>query len=363
MSDNKKNTIIFFGAIIVFIAINYIFCSRFKINDSNLYLYMSSYKDGFCSAGLIGTIFQFICNISGADVASYEVIYRFCKFSLVLYFIIYMAFIISAYCRGRNAGKEIRIMTVVLVCLTSSMFCTSNTLGSADMYMAMVLIFSLILLMNNITPLIVGILTIIGVLIHPAYLIKCLPVIIVYMIYKALTKDKKYMYYTIAITASAIAIVIIGEITGGKVEGLLHIPDWDNVASNVVSLIIYILLMTPYILIMHLLHKDILRTADNARKKVYNIIRWGALPVAIGFILKSDYGNMVYFTLIYYLAITVMMLVSEDKYYIESFNKILDGLKRRIPAAEVLLIYPVLMIPITNRGILSICDNITDLII
>ena len=366
MSADKKKTILFFGAVIVFLAVQYIFSARYKINAGNMYLYDNNYFDGFCSAGFIGTIIRILGGWFDVDLLNYEGIYAFSKVSLIIYFIFFLIFIISVYVKAKQENKsDTALLVVIMLSLAGSMFCTTSTLGSADMYMATVLFATLSIIVIHDMPAVTIILSIIGMSIHPTYIIKCVPIITVYYAYKAIKKNERSRkYYAAAITLTCAVIFVISEIVGfGDEYSTLITPEWSHVGTNYINLIIYIFLMLPYIIMGYYFFRNVRKNVDTKGSRTTKLFTLGIIPILAGFILKSTYGMSVYFVIVYYLSFMLLTVYEDDGVYISATRTVRDSVKRKLPAAEILVIYPVLLYPMTAKAVSVLCDNIADLFV
>ncbi len=364
LSSRSSKTIIFFIAVIVFVAVQYIFSARYKINDSNMYLYSNNYFEGFCSAGLIGTLIRIVGTVFNVDLLNYEGIYAFGKVSLVIYFIAMFVFLIALYVKTSTENKnKTELMIIIMLSLTGSMFCTTSTLGSADMYMAIILFIMLSVIVIHDLPILTIILSIVGTLIHPNFIIICAPIISVYYYYKWKIKAKpKYKYYLFAMLIIDAIVFIVSEATSfGDEYSTLLTPEWSHIDSNYINLIIYIVLMMPWFWIGYKCIRGMIAGASNRR--TYQVIAFGIAPILLGFIFTSTYGYMVYFICLYYLITFMLMIYENDKLCIGAVDNTVKAVKSKLPMAELTVVYPVLLYPLTSKAISPLIDNIVDLFV
>lgn len=362
--NNRKEKIMLYGSMAFLLVIIYFRSTSFRISEGSLIAYINSYHDGFRSGGLIGTVWQGICKAFSLEYTSYDYIYTFSKGMLVLYYILLLIVLITAISRSNeNNKKSTIIMAFATILFAGSMFANGSTLGRYDMYMAMVLLVSMILLLLDKGRYFIVILSAIGVLIHPSYLIKCLPIVVLLLVHRGLKRDK---IIAICSTIVSVALYVLSEISAfmyssdEATSSLL--PEWSSYYKCYINLAVYIILMMPYTVIGIKLFRRIRKQAAERRLQ-YKLLQWGVVLIAIEFILKIDYGIYVYYVMMYYFLLMLYMLSTDDRYYTDSINSMIASIKNKIPVSVVLLIYPVLFIPITKTNISSVCSFITELFI
>lgn len=363
-NNNRKNKIMLYGSMALLMVIIYFRSTSFRISQGSLVTYINAYNDGFRSGGLIGTLWQGICKVLSLDYTSYDFIYTFSKAMLVLYYILLLVILIIAISRSNeNNKKSTIIMAFATILFAGSMFANGSTLGGYDMYMAIVLFVSMLFLLLDKGKYFIVLLSAIGVLIHPTYLIKCLPIVVVLLVYSGFKRDK---IVAICSTAISIALYVVSEVSAfiySSDEATSSLmPEWSSYYKCYINLAIFIILMMPYTVIGIKLFRRISNQAAEHKLK-YKYLQWGVVLIAIEFILKIDYGIYVYYVMMYYFLLMLYMLSKDDSNYTSSINGMVASIKSKIPVPVVLLVYPVLFIPITKTNISSVCSFITELFI
>ena len=365
ITNNRKSKALLYGFMAFLLIIIYFRSTSFRISDESFVVYNNSYYDGFVSAGLIGTLWQGFCNIFSIDYMSYIDIYRTGKIMLIVYYILFLLVLCIAINRSDSAyRKNTVLIAFATIVLSGSMFANGSTLGYFDMYMAIVLMLSMIVLLLDRGWFLLPILSLIGILIHPSYLIKCMPVIIALLIYNRGKRDR--IIAVISVTTSAV-LYIISEayvmLFSGEEATSSLVPSWSGYIKCYIDLVLYIIFMIPFIIIGIRLYRRIRKDAGSKDKKIYSLLNFLIMGIIIEFVVKTDYGFLIYYVWIYYLLIMMYQNSRGDKCFTKEFEYTVNVIKDTLPVPVILLAYPVIFIPITRTNISSVCSFIAELFV
>ena len=389
--SNKKEIITLYGILSFMLFCMYARFAAFQLADNNLGVLFLSYKNGFVSAGLLGTAWRVLNQITSVELMTYESVYYAAKWMMILYDVLVVILLTLIYRKSyRNKRQALYLITLSLI-VFGGMFCSSVTMGSYDMYEVMVLLLILILLFSQRVQGAIVALVLLGMLIHPSFLFKCFPLVAVMLFYQyKKTGKKSYQSYLILSAAVAVVVFVASEISVWGVQTqqeealafgqLLSanpqnydaalagrtlrecsaiLPEWGYRGNNYINLVIFLLMFSPYWMLGQSFCEHFYRqkmTEDQA--KVYRLMQWGTLAIIPQLLLKITYGYFVAEVMIYYLILLMFYIAQEDELVLTQMARSGEQLKNRMPVAYVLLLYPLLFMPFTDVSILSGFDFI-----
>ena len=134
------------------------------------------------------------------------------------------------------------------------------------------------------------------------------------------------------------------------VEASSLIPEWNYKDDNYLSLVLFLLAFSPYLLIGRDYFKRLYLKNPNNRR-VYRLMQLGALMILPEFILKVKYGFLIYFVIMYYVLLLMFLYQDNDELIITNSKEEINMLKEKIMIPEVLVIYPLLFMPFLSFSI------------
>ena len=377
------------------------------ISEYNTTLFAMSYKYGFISRGMLGTIWLGLDEILPINLMTYDSVYGFaCISTVVMYIIIFVMYFVLLRNSREKYLRNIRYLIAFFSIFTFSMFLTDEVFGRLDLWLYMLTFLMVILVLKDrgvwLVPILVGV----CMCIHQGYVLTCANIIVVLMAYVALvsTGNKRKRYFIIlGVTVLIMAVsfiyfeffshgagkeivdevithakalspdgksynesIINHEILGLDVyesEMEMHKLNWQEVP-------VFVVLFIPYIIIAGRFMRNLLRNdnakaskeADNTRvihrfladirgdKPALEMARWlmvlGGLAVVPQMLMKVDFGRYVYMTFSYYIVMTMCMLTLGDDKVFEAVEAGKAAVKRRTPFPMVVLIYPMFFMPL-----------------
>ena len=374
--DDKKKILIILLSLVVVFSLIYLRFASYKISEDCIRTIEMSYKDGFISAGLIGTIYRMINMVVPVDMFDYEMVYFAAKCMLVLYYVLAGIFVMLLFVKKKSLFKNNIALVVLFIVYIAGMFGVADTLGSYDMYEMMVLLFIAILLTSRKVEWLIIPSALIGVLIHPSFLFKCMGIVVAVMIYRwKVKKENKYKPFLIILVAVVLIAYIASEISlainvfenrqllanKAVVCASSLIPEWNYRGRNYINLIIFLLAYSPYLLIGRDFFKRMYAKGIES-KKVYRFMQLGALIILPEFILKVQYGFLIYFVIMYYVLLLLILNVEEDTYIFSTSKEEKKLLKDKLLFPEVLVLYPLLLMPFMSLSIMRGFDVIAGIL-
>lgn len=359
-----------------------------EVNKINATMMAFSYKYGFISRGFIGSIYQGLNYILPVDMINYEAIMSFTQIITAVYFLI--LFVFFMYCLKKcttNISEELKYIILFFTIWAIPMFVTEYNFGRLDVYCVMLSLFAAILLVAEKAEWLVVPFSALGVMIHQGNVFMYLNIILVLLIYKALSTEgvKRKKYFILFLASFLIASVLFlyfeffSHMNGDNIyeevvhiasslryDGTYHVDVVDKeilgidlsdretnfMKGNSVQLPIFCLIMSPYIVLGVVLFRNIIRAAETKIDKVkYLLVSVGAATIIPDFLLKCDYGRWVFAVICYYAVVIIALLALRDEIIEHELKKLMNSIKEKFPGAILLLGYPLIFQPLQDVAI------------
>lgn len=370
--DDKKKILIILVSLVAAFSLIYLRFASYKISEDCIRTIELSYKNGFISAGLIGTLYRVLNMIVPVELFDYEMMYFASKCMLVLYYILAGLFVMVLFVKKKSLFKNNVSLVLLFVVFIGGMFGVADTLGSYDMYEMIVLLFIAILLASKKGEWLIVPSAIIGILVHPSFLFKCMGIVVSVIIYRwKVKKENKYKTLLVITLVSVLIAYIASELSlaiyifedrqllanRAIVSASSLIPEWNYRGNNYINFFIFLLAFSPYLLIGRDFFKR-MYTNKIALKRVYRLMQLGGLIMLPEFVLKVQYGFLIYFVIMYYVLLLLMLNIEEDTYIISTSKEEKRLLKDKLFLPEVLVLYPLLLMPFLSISIMRGFDVI-----
>ena len=351
---------------------------QYVIRSYNSTMLALSYKYGFTSRALLGTIYHLVNRILPIDMIDYTMAMRFAQVVTALFFLFLLAFAYMCLksCEEKYL-KPCEYLILFFMLFAVSMFSGGYNFFRVDLFMVAVSMICALLIACGKAEWLVVPLSAVGVMFHQGYVFMFLNVALVLLAYKFLSTDKKVKYgvlFFLAFTISSALFLwfelfsrsdgalyydtIVDEAKQFSENGyhmtlLMHeVLGIDLGAAeeslrkiNIVQFPIFTLLFSPYIMIAA---KFFYRLIKNAETKVekwkYVIVLIGAGTMLPDFILKLDYGRWMFAVMTYYSVVILALCMMKDKNVGEEAAYSFQCVSSR-PWMFLLLLIPILFIP------------------
>ena len=389
----KNNRIRF---IILMIAISFVLF--FRTYDGLVISYNSSlmalsYKYGFISRGLFGSIYLLLDSILPFDLMTYSNL----KLFFLLFTICFFAFFIYFANKCLKKGPKIQQLIILfyLVFLVTFFSCSHN-FGRVDICMCSIAMLSALLIIEEKCVWLCIPLSAIAVMFHQGYVFMYFNVTLALLLYRTMTyaknaknddKDnKKFRKYLIILVLSFVVgsifflyfelfshsngqahydevvekALLLGHEDEGYHEGLIQheILGIDPADSEIefrlknrVEFPVFLLFFSQYILILVFLFK---RLISNSKEKIdrykYMLLAAGSLTILPNMLLKCDYARWVFAIMTYYVLIIIALLVMGDEGAERELTVIGKDLKSK-PYIAILFVLPILFTPFWDVNI------------
>lgn len=352
-----------------------------KMNAQNTTVFAFSYKYGFISRGLMGSVWQLLDKLLPFDLMNFNSIQLFSGIATIIFFVVLFMFYNTClklcdekYCR------RVEYLICFLSVFIFPMFVTVECFGRLDVYlMILTLICCILLVKDKWEWLIVPVVTI-CVIMHHGYVFMYFNIILVLLFYKILMheKNRKKYIFIFVVTFFIASILFL------YFEFFSH-PEGEGIFDEIVSLsmalsmdgasysesMVYheILGLDVYELeeLCHTMNRNespffamffciypiigiyflynLFKGKSIKEKWAYFAVAVGSLTILPQVILKVDYGRYVFATFFYYITIVICLIVMKDKNVYEQLENTIEVVKNKIPATKLLIVYPMIFMP------------------
>ena len=384
----KKKKALLLGLLAIIEALLFLRDYGGYVNSYNSSIFALSYKYGFISRGLSGTIFRIVNKVLPFDIMNYNGVLRYSQAVTVIFMMLVWLFCFYLiYKSNEDNYRHIQIVSILLVVFSITFFSNSFNFGRVDIYLvATAIVCVLILLWRKMEWLIVP-LSCFAVMFHQAYVFMFFNVTLVILIYRFIESDKKgkikysILFILSFIGASALflylnffahtsdisiynnvvedAVVLSKEDEGYHMALLQHevlgidptTSEWEHHLKNFVEFPIFAIIMLPYIiLVIRIFVNTIRETTENKDKFKYIILALGVLTIVPNLILKVDYGRWMFSIIIYYILIFAFLIAIKDKQVIPVLNREIDKIKAK-PFVFIFYVLPLMVTPMWDVNI------------
>ena len=360
-----------------------------------------SYKYGFISRGLAGTIYQWIDSILPVNMIDYAMVLRFTLIVTLAFYVLFFAFCYQ--CMKRCQEEYLcRFLYMILfyAVFVVSMFAYKRNFGRLDLYlMALTVIGTMCLIAKKAEWLIVP-LSMISVMYHQGYVFMFYNILLALLAYRLLSeKEKKArIYYGVILLVSLIGcsalflwfeffshtdgVRYVDEIIANakamtkpfngmtyhdtlidhEILGIdLSDVEYPYRVMNWIEIPFFIAIISPYIVLAVKLFRRILARAQGKTER----LKYGFLAIAAGtllplFLMKCDYARWVFALISYYCMIFLALVAMGDRIVAEELTGIFTEIKEKYPFAILLLLLPALLTPFWDVHINGLLRGISN---
>ena len=371
----------------------------------NLIIWTFDYSYGFIPRGLLGTLMQGFCALTGLQLSpdlwrATNLIGTLLFTAAILGFIFYTVKKITAS-QSAATSRNIKLITLLFL-IGAGLSSYYELFGSPDIYLILLTIPVLCLILSEKHKLLqfisILILPVICMLIHSGYVFLFFNIILALLLYKSfITRTNRVnRYYLTALIASFTACSILfiyfqffaqvnPDITLEYVlekASVLTVVESDTfikyllellfgssgllgtfygISSQWTTLLINLVIYSPFIWLAYKLWKGMVKNATGLKQKtVYILISLGFLTTVPLFIMHVDYGRWCYAVFFYEIALMLCLTVAGDKPFITSLNDVFRFLLNKPVLAVFLVLYVLLLgqFSIGNINLLEGCLNL-----
>lgn len=347
----------------------------------NTTLFALSYRYGFISRGFLGTMWELLDGLLPISLMSYRAVYVFHIGVSIVYELVVLLFFATCYRTCREHQKPMmRYLICFLAVFAYPMFLSEEMFGRLDVYLYILVLIGVICILREKCEWLVLPIGLVCILIHQGFVFINANIILVLLLYKAITNEAKRKKYVMLFFAFFLLIsaffcyfeffshangtdiadeivtnakllsedgesynetIVRHEILGEDVfldEMKYHIYNYKDFP-------IFLILFAPYLAMgLHFFVK-LIRNNEKWNRLNYLMILLGAVAILPQMILKVDYGRYMFSTLFYYILVVMVIFAMGDVRVALQLENTKQAIKRRTTVPMVLLVYPVFLTP------------------
>lgn len=363
-----------------------------KINTTMLAF---SYKYGFVSRGLVGSIFQTVCRLPSSGLDSYRSAVTFFTISAVIYEAVLLLClgVCLKHC-NREAAKWERLLILEVLFFAVPMFASQYNLGRLDMYCVLLTCFAVMLLVCRRAEWLVIPLSALACCVHQGYVFMFFNVVLVLLFWRAMQetgRDRRRYLVILILSLIVVAALFLwfelfshhypegvyAQITKEAARlgprGKIHKDVIDHEILGIdlstremkwkyqdwVQAPWFVLLVLPYLILLIRFFRILIRSASgNAQKFSCIALAAGAATMLPELLLKVDYGRWAFAIIFYYgITLTAVLAMGEET-VLFAMRRATAGVRRDRALCVILLAYPLVLQPLLDVNICYITWNI-----
>lgn len=350
-----------------------------------------SYKYGFISRGLIGSIYQGLDKILPVNMMNYQACVGYTLVITLLFYATVLGFFVLCLKKARAEYVDaMRYIMLFFTIFTVPMFASHYNFGRLDIYCVFLSILGVVLLIRGKAEWLLIPISALGVMVHQGYVFMFFNIILVLLMYKILSTEGRERQKYIAVFGLSLVVAavlffwfelfshangngIYEEIVANAKKlcknGKIHqdVVDKEILGidltgrevefhrMNAVQFPIFVLLMLPYILLLVRFFKGLVAQAAEKKDKIkYIFAAIGAGTILPDLLLKVDFGRWMYAIIAYYCVVLLALFAMGDEAVGKQFCLQIDRVKKHGFAAAVMLLYPLVLQPLWDVAICSV---------
>jgi len=373
-----------FVLLIFFTCALYAHYRTFDIAPINSTTFAFSYKYGFISRGLIGSVFSLISSII-PDLYSPGGVIKFSLWSAVLTYAVCLTFIGISMKKTESSLRSYEVpLSIFMLWFLVPTYISVCNLGRLDLYCLLFSLIAAILIIEKKFLFLCIPLSALGVMAHQGCVFMYSNIILILLFFLAMQEDGKKRRNLIILDASCFVIVSVlflwfelfshgngnlyydsiikdaislnygGNIHEGVVKKeILGISLADTELQHrpvlLKQLLVFVVMMTPYIFLLARYFTHMIKTASSIPGKLAQIsLAAGPLTLIPEIILKIDYGRWVICFIVYY----VVVIIAASTINPDNAKALKEKLipKNKI-ALFILMIYPAVFQPVLDTNV------------
>lgn len=379
----KKNVLKFLVCLASFAVLCWIRYFDHTINPQDTTAFAFTYRYGFISRGLMGTLLEMASSVTGKDLVNYETVYLWSAAATFLFFLCLFGFFYTVLMRVKEEQLgRVQLLVIMVSVFSFPMFVTEENFGRLDVYLTILMLLCVILLLREKAEWLVIPLCVLGVLIHQGFVFMNVNLILVLLFYKwQRNEGKRRRYYLVLLGLTFFSVSILflyfeffSHVNGMQIydevvrnakhlaadgktystalvnheilgEGVF-MDEWFFHKINYAELPQFLIFFAPYLFLAVWCGKQLWKQAKSAADKwICAAVLLGAWTVLPEFVLKVDYGRYMYELVFYYLSIALCLCALGDRHVLLLMETVGEGIKKRMVPAVLLIVYPMILMP------------------
>lgn len=368
-----------------------------RMESYNTTILAFTYEYGFISRGFLGTAYLILDKLLPWNLMCYDMVLNITVIATSVFICLFYWFcwLCMKHCEEKYLSN-LQYCLLFLNISMVSMFYSKRNLGRPDMYMLFITLICVVLLLYEKAEWLVIPGAAICVMMHQGYVFMFFNILLVLLCCRILeTTGKKRRYYLVILILSfsissglflyfeffshgngvGILDSIVETATKLSRGGVYHETliaheilgvdlfetEWPQHISNFIELPLYLLFMSPYLVLGVRYMKRVMGAAKSRiRKYQYLLLMTGGITLLPNFILKIDYGRWLFALLIYFAIVLFVLIARGDEVLMEQLHILMSEVKGKYSWAMFLLLYPALFNPFYDVHICQLLRNITN---
>lgn len=374
----KKSPSLQIISLFILVAILFTRSMSIDIDPINSATFAFSYKYGFLSRGMMGTIFEFFCHLfPNMDNPNGLIIFIYILTTAIYILILFLI----QYCYKkvpRDKSIYLTYITYFLIMVLISTYVSSTNLGRLDVFCLMFSIISCFFIVRGKNIWICIPCAIMGTLIHQGYVFMYVNIVLALLLFCVIkNRDNKRKNYLIVLVLTFVFVSAIflyseffshegkeiyydvivnragylnryGFYHGGIIDKeLLGINQSEEekgfMLAAIKTMSVFLVMIIPYIVTFIKFAIKLLKSSkDKSQFWSYAILLLGSATLLPEYLLKCDYGRWTTCIVVYYI-VTILVASTIDNNIIDVIRDSL--IPKKIPSIVFMMFYICLFIP------------------
>lgn len=378
----KQKDKVFFGMWIMFAVSLFIRFYNHTVMAYDSTMYAFWYKYGFISRGFVGTLYHVVNKLMPIDMINYQGVLLYTIMVTGIFFIFVFWYFVKLVQNSEESYKEtLEYVIIFFTFFLIPMFVNRYNFGRLDLYLVAVSLISSYLIMKEKHEWMLVPLSMVGIMVHQGYAFMYYNIILVFLVFKILSKEgkekKKYIRILCASLITCIALFLWFELfshgnskqyfeeISGEASYISKDHDYHEdvidkeilgidlsdreVEYNLmarVSFVFFLLFFSPYIVLGVKFFKDLVKNVAEKKEKLkYLLVACGPLTLLPLYLFKCDYGRWTFALIAYYCIAILTLIGAKDTYVSDTLKSHMFSIKGKKPWAAFLLVYPIMFQP------------------
>ena len=357
-----------------------------KFRSYNTTMLALTYRNGFTSRSLLGTIYHGLDRILPFNMIDYDAALIFAEVvtGIFILFFIYFSYKCMMFCVASHK-RVVEYLLLLLSIITIPTFSYPYNFLRVDIFMVWVSMIAILILAKGKNDWIVIILAALGMMFHQGYVFMYFNVILVAVFYKIMSEEKNrkknivililtfvigsalFIWFELLSRANGAEFfeTVRGEAESLSYDGIYHTTllyhevlgidlsasEINLAKANQNETPIFVLLILPYIILLVKFFAKLIKNGTGACEKLkYLAVALGSLTLLPDFLLKVDYGRWMMSLFFYYIVMMLFLVLMNDVKACELLDKFAVKIKES-PWYLLFMIAPVFFVPFLDVNI------------
>ena len=357
-----------------------------KFRSYNTTMLALTYRNGFTSRSLLGTIYHGLDRILPVNMIDYDAALIFAEVVTIFFllFVIYFSYRCLQMCDNEHKKVAEYLLLMLSIIIVPTFSYPYNFLR-VDIFMVWVSMIALLVLAKGKNDWIVIILAALGMMFHQGYVFMYFNVILVAVFYRILSEEtnrkKNILIFVLTFVVGSVLFVwfellsranglefydtVRGEAEALSYNGIYHttllfheVLGIDLSASEVKLALanrneapIFIILILPYLILLIKFFAKLFKSGAGAAEKwKYLAVALGSLTLLPDFALKVDYGRWMLSFFFYYGAMILFLVLMKDRKACVLLDSFVIRMKKS-PWYILFMVAPVFYVPFLDVSI------------